>query len=134
MNSKRSTHTPISGSSNVVRIEQLAEAAINQDALLLRSLTQDLLCERPRLKDFPRPVAVDFKRLAAAAALIELFADRLHQEPPAWTREIGTLAEPIYLVKAAATMKNLRTLCELQAPEPLRKRGFYAPPNFLESA
>src|SRR6266851_2662933 len=122
MNSKRSTLTPISGSSNVVRIEQLAEAAINQDARSLRSLTQDLLREHPRLKDFPRPLTVDFRTLAAAAALIELFAERLHQEPPAWTREIGALPEPIYLVKAAATMKRLRTLCELQAPEPLRKR------------
>jgi hypothetical protein len=118
----------------VIRIEQLAEAAINQDALLLRSLTQDLLRERPQLKDFPRPTAVDFKTLAAAAALIELFAERSHQEPPAWTREIGALPEPIYLVKAAATMKHLRVLCEQQAPEPLRRRGFYAPPNFLESA
>jgi len=134
MNSKRSTHTPISGSSNVVRIEQLAEAAINQDALSLRSLTQDLLRESRRLKDVPRPIAVDFTTLAASAALIELFAERLHQEPPTWTREIGALPEPIYLVKAAATMKRLKALCELEAPEPLRKRGFYAPPNFLESA
>ena len=118
----------------MVRIEQLAEAAINQDALSLRSLTQDLLRERPRLKDFPRPEAVDFKTLAASAALLELFAERLHQEPPAWTREIGPLPEPMYLVRAAATMKHLRALCEIQAPEPLRKRGFYAPPNFLESA
>jgi hypothetical protein len=118
----------------MVKIEDLAEAAINQDALSLRSLTQDLLRERPRLRDFPRPVTVDSKTLAAAAALIELFAERLHQEPPPWTREIGALPEPIYLVKAAATMKHLRELCEQQAPEPLRKRGFYAPPNFLESA
>ena len=118
----------------MVRIEQLAEAAINQDALSLRSLTQDFLRQRPRLKDFPRPMAVDFKTLAAAAALIELFAERLHQEPPAWTREVGPLPEPIYLVKAAASMKHLRALCEQQAPEPLRKRGLYAPPNFLESA
>ncbi len=118
----------------MVRIEQLAEAAINQDALSLRSLTQDLLRERPKLKDLPRPIAVDFKTLAAAAGLIEMFAERLHQEPPAWTGEIGALPEPIYLLKAAATMQRLRTLCELQAPEPLRKRKFYAPPNFLESA
>ena len=118
----------------MVRIEQIAEAAINQDALALRGLTQDLLRERPTLKDFPRPTAGDFKTLAAAAALIELFAERLHQEPPEWTREIGALPEPMYLVKAAATMKHLRDLCELQAPEPSRKRGFYAPPNFLESA
>ena len=118
----------------MVRIEQLAEAAIQQNALLLRSLTQDLLREHPTFKDFPRPVTVDFKTLSAAAALIELFAERLHQEPPAWAGQIGALPEPIYLVKAAATMKRLRALCEQHAPESLRKRGFFAPPNFLESA
>jgi len=116
----------------VVRIEQLATAALNQDAMLLRSLTQDLLREHPTLKDYPRPSAVDFKTLAAAASLIELLALRLRQEPPSWASEIGPLSEPIHLVKAAATMKRLRALCEQQAPEPLRKRGFYAPPNFLE--
>jgi len=67
MNSKLSMLTPIYGSFNVVRIEQLAEAAINQDALSLRSLTQDFLRAHPRLKDFSRPMAVDFKTLAASA-------------------------------------------------------------------
>ncbi len=124
---------PISGSFKVVRIEQLAEAAIKQDALLLRSLTQDLLREHPTLKNFPRPSAVDFQTLAGAASLIELFALRLRQEPPAWTNEVGPLPKPIHLLKAAATLKHLKALCEQQAPEPLRKRGFYAPPNFLES-
>jgi len=118
----------------MVRIEQLAEAALNRDALLLRSLTQDLLRDRPTLKDFARPLSVDFRTLAAAAGLIELFAERLQQEPPAWAGQVGALPEPIYLLKAAETMGRLRELCERQAPEPLRKRGFYAPPNFLESA
>jgi len=31
-------------------------------------------------------------------------------------------------------MKRLRELCKTKAPEPLHKRGFYAPPNFLEFA
>jgi len=118
----------------MVRIEQLAEAAINQDAFLLRSLTQDLLRDHPKLRDCSGPKEVDFRTLAAAASLIELLAERLHQEPPAWTREVGALPEPIHLVRAAASMKHLRALCEEEAPEPLRKRGFYAPPNFLESA
>jgi hypothetical protein len=34
----------------------------------------------------------------------------------------------------AETMKRLRTLCETQAPEPMRKRRLYAPPIFLEFA
>lgn len=118
----------------MIKIEELAEAAINQDSLLLRSLTQDLFNEHPNLRAYPRPKTSDLRILAAAASLIELFAQRLHQEPPPWTNEIGALPEPIHLVKAAATMKRLRALCEQQAPESLRKRGFYAPPNFLESA
>jgi hypothetical protein len=118
----------------MLRIEELAEAAINHDALLLRSLTQDFLREHPTLSEIPRPSAVDFKTLAAAASLVELLAERLHQRPPAWTRDVGGLAEPFHLLSAARNMKRLRTLCEQQAPEPLRKRGFYAPPNFLERA
>ena len=122
------------GRPTVVKVEELAEAAINQDSLLLRSLTQDLLREHPNLRAYPRPRTSDLKILAAAASLMELLAQRLHQEPPPWTHEIGALPEPIYLLKAAATMKHLRALCEQQAPEPLRKRGLFAPPNFLESA
>jgi hypothetical protein len=118
----------------MVKIEELAEAAINQDSLLLRSLAQDLLHEHPNLRACPRPRTSDLKILAAAASLIELLALRSHQEPPPWANEIGALPEPIHLLKAAATMKRLRALCEQQAPESLRKRGFYAPPNFLESA
>ena len=118
----------------MVTIEQLAEAALNGESLLLRSLTQDLLRERPSLSECPKPQTDDLRILAAAASLVELFAMRLRQTPPPWTKDVGALPEPIYLLKAAASMKHLRVLCETQAPEPLRKRGFYAPPNFLEFA
>jgi hypothetical protein len=118
----------------MVTIERLAEAALNQESLLLRSLTQDLLCEQPNLSEYPKPQTNDPRLLAAAASLLELLALRLRQTPPSWTQEVGALPEPIYLLKAAANMKRLRVLCETEAPEPLRKRGFYAPPNFLEFA
>jgi hypothetical protein len=77
---------------------------------------------------------VTIERLAAAASLVEPLALRSQQRPPSWTKEVGALPEPIYLLKAAASMKRLRELCETQAPGPLRKRGLYAPPNFLEFA
>ena len=115
-------------------IERMAEAAINGESLLLRSLTQDLLREQSSLSDCPKPQTKDLRYLAAAASLVELLALRLRQSPPSWTQEVGALSEPIYLLKAAASMKRLRELCETQSPEPLRKRGFYAPPNFLEFA
>lgn len=118
----------------MVTIEQLAAAALNGESLLLRSLTQDLLREQPHLSVYPKPQAQDVRLLAIAAALVELLAARLQQAPPPWTNEIGPLPEPIYLLKAAMHMKRLRALCETEAPEPLRKRGLYAPPNFLEFA
>lgn len=118
----------------MVTIEQLAEAALNGESLLLRSLTQDLLREQPSLSECPKPQTGDLRLLAAAASLVELLALRLHQTPPSWAKDVGALPEPLHLLKAAASMKRLRELCETQAPEPLRKRGFYAPPNFLEFA
>jgi hypothetical protein len=66
--------------------------------------------------------------------LVELFALRLQQQPPWWTKEVGAVSEPTFLVKSALTMRRLRELCETQSPEPLRKRGLFAPPNFLEFA
>jgi len=92
------------------------------------------LRENPNLSEYPKPQTNDSRILAAAASLLELLALRLGQTPPQWTKDVGALPEPIYLLKAAASMKRLRELCETQAPEPLRKRGFYAPPNFLEFA
>lgn len=118
----------------MVTIEQLAEAALNGESLLLRSLTQDLLREQPSLNEHPKPITSDLRLLAASASLVELLALRLSQMPPSWAKDVGALPEPIHLLKAAASMKRLRELCETQAPEPLLKRGFYAPPNFLEFA
>src|SRR5712691_2275374 len=74
----KNSSTPTCGRLVMVRIEQLAEAAINHEALLLRSLTQDLLRERPNLREYSRPTAVNFETLAAAASLIELLAERLN--------------------------------------------------------
>ena len=118
----------------MVRIEQLAEAVLKGEGLTARSLVQDFLGENPRLVDIPRPVVADVRVLAASASLLELFAVRLGQDAPAWTKDIGPLPDPIFLLKAAARMKRLRELCEAESPEPLRKRGFYAPPNYLEFA
>lgn len=63
-------------------IEQLAEAALNGESLLLRSLTQDLLRENPNLGECPKPQTNDSRLLAAAASLVELLALRLGQTPP----------------------------------------------------
>jgi hypothetical protein len=115
-------------------IEQLAQAALDRDHLKLRSLVQDLTRSKTDFSVIPRPSATDARLLILSAALTELLAQRNNQIPPAWTKEIGALNEPFFLLKSAMTMKRLRTLCETQSPEPMRKRLLYAPPHFLEFA
>jgi hypothetical protein len=118
----------------MTRVEELAKAALCGDNFALRSRYQDMIRENQYVEECPRPRTSDVQILAAAASLIELLAQRTGQNPPAWTAEIGPLAEAIYLVPSAKVMKRLRELCENESPQPLHKRGFYAPPNFLEFA
>ena len=118
----------------MVGLEQLAAAALAGDALGLRSLVQDWLADNPRLAECPRPPSNDPEVLAVAAALVELFAQRAGQAPPDWSGRIGPLAQPRFLVRAAATMRRLRQMCETESPAPLRRRNLYAPANFLQFA
>ena len=115
-------------------IDQLAGAALRYESLALRSLVHDLLDEYPCLADCPRPRTRDPHVLAAAASLVELLASRLGQTPPPWTAGVDPLPEPVHLLANAAHMKHLRDLCESESPEPLRRRGLFAPPNYLEFA
>jgi hypothetical protein len=114
--------------------EQRAQAAIERDHLKLRSLVQDVTREKIDWNNIPRPSTDDARLLVFSAALVELLAQRNHQVPPAWTKEIGPLKEPFFLLESATRMKRLRVLCETQSPEPMRKRLLYAPPHFLEFA
>lgn len=118
----------------MVTIEQIAQAALDGEALELRRLTMDFLGQNPNLTAISAPNTTNAQLLAATAALLELLAQRQQQQPPTWTQQIGSLPSPIYLLKSAAKMKRLREMCQREAPEPLRKRGFYAPPNYLEFA
>ena len=115
-------------------IEQLAQAALDRDHLKLRSLVQDLSRSKTDFSVILRPSVTDARLLILSAALTELLAQRSNQTPPAWTKEIGALKEPFFLLESAMTMKRLKTLCETQSPEPMRKRLLFAPPHFLEFA
>ena len=118
----------------MVTLEQLAETALAGEALALRSLSQDWLHENPRISDCPRPHSTDPEVMAVAASLAELFADRAGQTSPQWSRGIGPLAQPRYLLRAAATMKRLRHMCEVESPPSLRRRNLFAPAEFLRFA
>ncbi len=117
-----------------MRIEAIAQAALAGEALTARSLTQEFLRANPTLAEIATPAVNDPEVLAMTAALLELFAERTHQPPPAWTQVVGALPSPVYLLRAAKTMRRLRELCRDFAPEPLRRRNLFAPPNYLEMA
>jgi hypothetical protein len=112
-------------------IDELARAVLDGNALLARSLAQDFIRNNPVLTAVKSPAVSDARVLAASAALLELFALRSNQPAPLWTSVVGGTGSPVYLVKAALTMKRLRALCDAESPLPLRKRGFYAPPDYL---
>lgn len=118
----------------MVRLEDIAQAAIAGEALRVRSLAQDWLREHPRLADVGPPEASDPAVQAVAAGIVELLALRRAEPPPAWAATVPALQQPLFLLRYAAHMPHLRRLCESEAPEPLRRRRIYAPPDYLSAA
>lgn len=115
-------------------IEQIVEAALTQNSLELRNLVQQFLRTNPNFAQLPLFVIDDPIKFALGAAIIELLAQQSDQEPPSWTNTAHSIAEPIFLLRSASKMKRLRQLCIEESPTPLKKRGFYAPPNYLHLA
>ena len=115
----------------MISATDLASAALNRDALQLRSLVQDLVRSSQRLADLPMPNTQNSQLLAVAAGIVELLAVRTGQPAPNWTASIGAAAEPYFLVAAAERLPSLRQLCQDESPEPLKRRRLFAPPNFL---
>lgn len=115
----------------MVNLVDLATAALNRDALQLRSLVQDLMRESPNLAGLAPPPTDDVRLLAVAAAIVELLAERTSQPTPTWTNEVGAFPELFFLVAAAERLPSLRKLCEEESPEPLKRRRLLAPPNYL---
>lgn len=118
----------------MVTIESVAQSALTKDNLNTRSLAQEFLRNHPDFSAIPRPQLSDPATLAVAAALLELFALRQDKKAPPWTSDIGGVSEPIFLLKSATKMKHLRELCLQESPGPLRKRLFFAPPDYLNFA
>lgn len=115
-------------------IEQVATAVLYDDNLATRALVQEFLRSQPILADIPRPDTADPILLAVVAALLELFSLRTQQSAPGWTQGVGPVEQPLYLLRSAAHMRRLRDLCRDAAPEPLRRRRLYAPPDYLAFA
>lgn len=118
----------------MIDILAIATALLNRSALDLRQLVQDALRDSARLTDIAMPATASAVELAAAASMVELLCIRAGVRAPDWAGSIPPLAVPMHVTRGAETMPRLRALCEAESPEPLRKRGFFAPPDFLTFA
>lgn len=114
-----------------IPIQDMAIALLARDDLRLRLLVQAWMRDAPRFATIPQPHTDDPRVLTIAAALVELFALRGHEESPAWTAAVGPLAEPFFVMRRAERPGFTRDLCLSESPEPFKRRNIFAPPNFL---
>jgi hypothetical protein len=116
-------------------LRDLVRALLRYDALTARQWIGDAARAGFVWTAVPAPAAdMNDTECAVAAGVAELLAARAGQPPPAWAASIAPAAARLFLVRSAATMPRLRAACEQEGPEPLRRRGILAPPDFLTVA
>jgi len=116
-----------------VTIDKVAASALAREGVITRHLTQTFLRQTPRLDQVEQPNIKDFDILAISAALLELFAERRFDTPPKWTAKTEREGAPLFLLTCKPRTFTYR-LCIDTSPPPLRKRGLYAPENYLTFA
>jgi hypothetical protein len=117
-----------------VDLRDLVHALVSREALRARQWVAD--AERAGF-DWTRvaePRGLDPLGLAVAASVVEMMAERRGRQPPLWTSAVPAAPQRLFLVRAAESLPRLRRLCEQEGPEPLRRRGLLAPPDFLTAA
>jgi hypothetical protein len=115
-------------------LRELVRALLSYDALTARQWVADSIRQGVVWALFPQPTELDAVGMGVAAGIAELLAARAGQAPPPWVVAVDVAPTQVCLVKAARTMPRLRQLCEQEGPEPLRRRGILAPPEFLTVA
>ena len=115
------------------KITDLARALLDDRGAIVGQYTMNLFDETATFTDLPKPSPATYEELVVSAALLELFAARRGELPPAWTSEVGGLDAPRYLMggyekKYARLAEKWRS----EAPEPLKRRNLFASAEFLE--
>jgi len=109
-----------------MRLEDLASAMLERDALRARSLVQDLVRAHVDLAHYPAPQGVSSAVRTMMAALLELLAERQGVAAPLWTAGVGALPEPFYTNAHALSSPKMRARSERESPAPLRTRNIFA--------
>jgi len=117
-----------------VDLRDLVDALVSRDALRARQWVADAGRAGFDWSRVAEPGGLDPLGLAVAAAVVEMMSGRRGSRPPSWTSAVPAAPQRLYLVRAAESLPRLRRLCEQEGPEPLRRRGLLAPPDFLTAA
>ena len=115
-------------------LRDLVLALRGYDALSARQWVSDALRQQIEWEHLAAPTGLDATDLAIAAGVIELLAERTGKRSPEWTQTVAAAPKPIFLVRAAESMSNLRKQCQEEGPWPLRRRQIFAPTEFLQVA
>jgi len=115
-------------------LHDLVEAIIAGDLLTARQWVADARREQLNWQDLPCPGDLSGREMIVAAGLVELFAGRAGELPPAWTNGVGAEREPVLLDPGLEQMPRSFAYAKSSGPEPLRKRNLLALPDFLDVA
>ena len=115
-------------------LRDLVDALVSRDALRARQWVADAARAAFDWTRVAQPRGLDALGLAVAAAVVEMMAGRQGSRPASWTSAVPAAPQRLFLVRAAESLPRLRRLCEEEGPEPLRRRGLLAPPDFLTAA
>ena len=116
----------------LVRIEDVAEAALQGDALSTRALWAEFVDSVVNVADVEQPSTDDHRVVALAASLLELLAERRQELAPSWVATVAGCATPQYLMTVRTEHKRIQL--RKTSPKPLASRNFFASPNYLLSA
>jgi hypothetical protein len=111
---------------------ELVVAAVRHHDLTVRQLVKDAAREAFSWSEAPAPDFSQTRLRAVYAGLVELFAERQGQAPPAWTKEVGPAPKTLFLVRQAKTSKALRRMSEAETPAPLKSRNVRALADYLD--
>ena len=115
-------------------LRDLVDALVSRDALRARQWVADASRAEFDWARVAAPRGLDQLGLAVAAAVVEMMAARQGTPSAPWTAAVPAAPHRVFLVQAAESLPRLRRLCEEEGPEPLRRRGLLAPPEFLTAA
>jgi hypothetical protein len=110
---------------------ELLVAVLRHDDLTARQLVKDAAREGFAWSKAPPPDFPQRRAKAVYASLVELFASRAGEQPPAWTSTVEAAPAPVFLVKAAKQSRAMRRYSLTVTPEVLKKRNVFALGDYL---